>query len=89
MFLVAMSLSVAGPSACGPTCPSQSSGCGAPTTLMIPLPAGTPQVYDIALSFRTGDDEETDRCLAILPPPEDWSGNLPVTCVRNSASGPG
>ena len=53
---------------------------------MIPLPAGLPHVYDIALSFRTGDEEETDRCLAILPPPEDWSGNLPVTCLRNSAS---
>lgn len=53
---------------------------------MIPLPTGSSQVYDISLSFRTGDDEQTDRCLAILPPPEDWTGNLPVTCLRNSAT---
>ena len=84
--LLAVSALIAALSGCGPTCPNQPTGCAASTTLLIPLPSGSPEVYDVALTFRTGEKQETDRCLAILPPPDDWTAGLPASCLRNSAS---
>lgn len=71
---------------CGPSCPSQPTGCYPTTTLLSPIPDGPPAVYEVALRFRSGETEESDRCLAILPPPSDWTANVPASCERNSAS---
>lgn len=71
---------------CDPSCPSQPTGCGHSTTLRIPLPRGTPEVYELSLGFRAGDAEAAERCLVILPPPDDWTTNVPASCLRNEAS---
>ncbi len=73
--LVALSLT-----GCGPSCPNPPTGCYPETTLIVPLPAGTPEAYELSLSFRVGDTVDSDRCLVILPPPDDWGANLAASC---------
>jgi hypothetical protein len=77
VFVLLVALSVPG---CGPSCPNPPTGCYPGTTLIVPLPAGTPEAYELSLSFRVGDTVDTDRCLVILPPPEDWGANLAASC---------
>lgn len=79
---LAAALAAAG---CGSFCPSQPSGCVGHTSVLIPLPEGIPEAYELTVATRRDEYEYASRCLLIFPPPNDWPGSLPASCVGDAA----